>query len=267
MRPNKVKRLIRSGEKVFGILQGFNSPTFVELCALAGLDFVMFDCEHGAMSVESVEGMVRAAEAFDITPLARVPHNEPSTILRFLDAGVMGVMVPHIETAADAAAIVQAAKYPPVGERGLGPARAGDYLARGKVTDYIDMANEETLVIALVESRRGVENVEEIAAVPGVDIVQLGPSDLSMSMGHYGNPGHPEVQAAIDRVVAATTAAGKCTGSGAIRGPEALKKAYDRGIRFVTYGARDLVVDSGVGLMKGIGRQRADLTPRPRLGE
>ena len=254
MRENKVKRLIQKGEKVLGVLMGFNSPSFVEFCALAELDFVMFDCEHGPMSVESIENLVRAAESFGITPLARVPHNEPSTILRFLDAGVMGVMVPHIESAADAAAIVQAVKYPPLGERGLGPARAGDYLARGKVTDYVDMANGETLVIALVESARGVENVEEIAAVPGVDVVQLGPSALSMSMGHYGNPGHPEVQAAIDRVIAVATAAGKCTGSGAIRGPEALRKAYDRGIRFVTYGARDVVVDAGQGLLRAIGR-------------
>jgi 4-hydroxy-2-oxoheptanedioate aldolase len=254
MRENKVKRLIQAGEKVFGVLLGFDSPAFVELCALAEVDFVMFDCEHGPMSVESVENLVRAAESFGTTPLARVPHNEPSTILRFLDAGVMGVMVPHVETAADAAAIVRAAKYPPRGDRGLGPARAGDYLARGSVTDYVNKANDETLVIALVESGRGVENVAEIAAVPGVDIVQLGPSDLSLSLGHYGNPQHPEVQAAIDRVIAATTAAGKCTGSGAIRGPEALKKAYDRGIRLVTYGARDLVVDAGAGLMKGIGR-------------
>lgn len=255
VRSNTVKRRLRAGESLVGILMGFSSPTFVEFCALAGFDFVMFDCEHGPMSVETVEHLVRAAEAAGITPLARVPINEESTILRFLDTGLMGIMVPHVETAADAEAAVRAMKYPPVGHRGLGTVRSSDYGLRAPAADYVQAANEETLVITLVESQKGLENVEQIAAVPGVDVVHIGPSDLSMSMGYYGKPDHPDVQAAIDRIVAATTAAGKAAGSGAIRGSAALHRALDRGIRLVTYSARDVVVDPGRELLRSIGRQ------------
>jgi 4-hydroxy-2-oxoheptanedioate aldolase len=254
LRANVAKQRLREGKTIIGCLLGFNSPTFVELCALAAFDFVMFDCEHGPMSVETVEGLVRAAEAAGITPLARVPHNEPSTILRFLDTGLLGVMVPHIETADDARAAVQAIKYPPVGERGLAGVRANDFGAKVPMAEYTRLANDETMFVALVESRKGVEHAAEIAAVPGVDVVQIGPSDLSMSMGHYGHPEHPEVQAAIDQIIAAATAAGKPAGSGAIRGSAALRKALDRGIRCVTYGARDLVVDSGRQLLNDVGR-------------
>ena len=249
MRENVVKRRLQAGESLMGVLLGFNSPAFVELTALAGFDFVLIDCEHGPMDLESVEAMVRAAEAAGLTPLARVPHNEASIILRFLDVGVMGLLVPHVETADDARRAVAAMKYPPDGERGLAGVRANEYGAREPMADYVRRANEETLFMALVESRKGVENAAEIAAVPGVDVVQIGPNDLSMSMGHFGRSDDPEVQAAIDQIIAAAKAAGKAPGSGAIRGPAAIRKALDRGIRVITYGARDVVVDSGRGLM------------------
>jgi 4-hydroxy-2-oxoheptanedioate aldolase len=245
VRENVVKRRLQAGESLIGMLLGFNSPAFVELVALAGFDFVLIDCEHGPMDLESVEAMVRAAEAAGLTPLARVPHNEASVILRFLDVGVMGVLVPHVETAEDARRAVAAIKYPPEGERGLAGVRANEYGAREPMAEYVRRANEETLFMALIESRKGVENAAAIAAVPGVDVVQIGPNDLSMSMGHYGRMDHPEVQAAIDQVIAAAQAAGKVPGSGAIRGPAAVRRALDRGIRFITYGARDVVLDGG----------------------
>ncbi len=249
MRENAVKRRLKAGESLLGVLLGFSSPTFLELSALAGFDFVLIDCEHGPMNLESVEAMVRAAECAGLTPLARVPHNEASSILRFLDVGVMGLLVPHVETADDARRAVAAMKYPPDGDRGLAGVRANDYGAREPMADYVRRATEETLFMALVESRKGVENAAEIAAVPGVDVVQIGPNDLSMSMGHYGRSDDPEVQAAIDQIIAAAKAAGKAPGSGAIRGPAAIRKALDRGIRVITYGARDVVVDSGRALM------------------
>ncbi len=254
MRTNVAKQRLLAGQPIIGPLVGFNSPTFVELCALAGFDFVMLDCEHGPMSVESLENLVRAAEAAEITPLARVPHNDPWTILRFLDVGVLGLLVPHVDSAEDARAAVAAAKYPPLGHRSLAGVRAADYGAKAPTAEYIRVANEETMVLALVESRAGLEHVAQIAAVPGVDVVHIGPSDLSMSLGHLGQPEHPEVQAAIDRIIAAAQAAGKAPGSGAIRGAPALRRALDRGIRCVTLGARDLVVDSGRQLLKDVGR-------------
>lgn len=255
MRENPVKRRLQAGESLMGVLLGFNSPAFVELTALAGFDFVLIDCEHGPMDLESVEGMVRAAEAVGLTPLARVPHNEASVILRFLDVGVMGLLVPHIETADDARRAVVAMKYPPDGERGLATVRANSYGVGEPMVDYVRRANQETLFMALVESRKGVENAAEIAAVPGVDVVQIGPNDLSMSMGHYGRSDDPEVQAAIDRVIAAALAAGKAPGSGAIRGPAAIRRALDRGIRVITYGAKDVVLDAGRSLMAEFRKQ------------
>ena len=254
MRANTARKSLQEGKPILGVLLGFNSPAFVEFCALAGFDFVMFDCEHGPMSVESLENLVRAADAAGIVPFARVPRCEPSTILRFLDTGVLGLLVPHVETAADAVAAVRAAKYPPLGDRGLGMARSADYGARMPTAEYIRMANEETMVLALVESASGLANAAEIAAVPGVDVVHIGPSDLSMSLGFFGQPEHPDVQTAIDRIIADTRAAGKVSGSGGIRGAPALRRALDRGIRCVTYGARDLVVDSGRQLLRDAGR-------------
>jgi len=249
MRPNLAKRRLLAGKPIIGPLLWFPSPAFVELAALAGFHFVMFDCEHGPMDPESCEHLVRAAEAAGITPLARVPVNAPHVILRYLDIGIQGIMVPHIETADDLRAAVEAAKYPPEGHRSLAGVRAAAYGVVPSLREYMAQANAETMVIALLESRRALENLAALVQVPGVDVFHIGPADLSASLGYYGLPQHPAVQAAVAEIIAAVRAAGGRPGMGGLRGVEAVRQALERGVLCVTIGARDLVVDAGRALL------------------
>src|SRR6266446_4837196 len=150
MRTNTTKAKLAEGKVVFGAIISRYAPDLVELFGAIGYDFVMIDCEHGPMDLNQVEHMVRAAEVFGITPIARVPDHEPATVLRFLDRGVQGVIVPHVNTAAEAQSVATAARYFPEGNRGVGSGRAHDYnvsRARGETTRWL---NEQTLVIPMI---------------------------------------------------------------------------------------------------------------------
>lgn len=174
--------------------------------------------------------MVRAAEAFDITPITRVEENSPSAILRHLDRGVMGVIVPHVATQAEAEAAVKASKFHPVGERSTAAGgRTNNYAVGRSVRDFYDATNREVMVIALVESIEGVENIEEIASVPGLDATWVGPNDLGQSMGM---PAQEEVDRATERIIEASRKLGKACGVGAIPAHN-----YERQQRFINAGA------------------------------
>ncbi len=255
MRNNLAKERIRNGQPAVGLGFGFASAALVELAALAGFHFVFIDCEHGAMSVETVENLVRAAEAAGITPIARVPNQDPQTILRFLDAGVMGIVVPHIDTAEQARRAVASMKYPPLGERGLAGVRIASYGSGMPMAEYVKWANEQTMVIPLIESKTAVENIDEIVKVDGVDVLMIGPMDLSMSVVQRPDPSDPAVVAAIEKVVSAAQGAGKASAMGGIRKPEAFQKAIARRQLLVTLQARDLIVDGGRSFMKNLGIQ------------
>jgi len=213
MRTNKTKAKLKAGEVVIGCAITHPSPYLVELMGALGFDYVFIDCEHGSMGYSEVEDMVRAAELFDMTPIARVPENSPSTILRFLDRGVMGIMVPHISTRAEAEAAVRATKYFPEGERSsYTGGRTSQFGTRGLTPrQFYEHWNRETMVIALVESREGLENIQEIASVPGVDVVNIGSNDLAQSLGL---PDQKVVEDAIHRIIDATIKAGKAVGVG-----------------------------------------------------
>ncbi len=200
MRPNLVRQKLKAGEVVIGCFVGFPSPEVVELCGHSGYDFVLIDGEHGAISPAAAYPMVLAAEATGTVPIVRVPHNESSVILQFLDIGAAGVMVPQINSAAEAQSVVDAVKYHPLGRRGLAPTRAASYGFGATLTEYTQISNNETLIIAQIENIAGVDKVPEIAAVPGIDVLLIGPSDLAQSMGYPGQLGHPEVLAAITRI-------------------------------------------------------------------
>lgn len=209
MRVNKVKQKLMRGELSLGANLNYFSPALVEFAGALGFEWMFIDCEHGWMSESEVENMVRAAEAFGIVPIMRVPTNSAHIILRFLDLGVMGIVVPHICTKEQAEAAVKAAKYWPMGHRGsnYGTGRNNQYGVTMKdVRDYYEESNRETMVIALIEDEEGVENIEEIVSVPGLDASWLGPADLAQSMGM---PGQKAIDEALDRVVEATIKAGK----------------------------------------------------------
>jgi len=209
-----MKAKLEAGEPVFGASVMIPSPQIVEMLGAFGFDWVLLDCEHGTLTLESVELMAMAAEASGMTAIARPATRGADHILQVLDRGVMGVQVPHVNTAADAREVVQAVKYHPLGRRGLAAGtRAALYDAGGTMADYVRAANDATLIAIQLEEREAIENLDELLRVDGIDVFFIGPSDLSQSMGHPGNPKAAPVAAAINRSFERIVAAGRIPGT------------------------------------------------------
>lgn len=211
MRTNHTKTRLAAGNVVFGAIIGQYAPDLVELFGALHFDFVMIDCEHGALHLDQVENMVRAAEVFNITPITRVPNHHASTILGYLDRGVQGIIVPHVNTRATAEAVARAARYYPEGARGIGGGRAHDYgvgTSREQSTRWL---NEHMLVIPMVEETEAVDNLDDILRVPGIDVLHVASGDLSQSMGF---PGADKVRALMRQVIPRIRAGGKHCGVG-----------------------------------------------------
>ena len=162
MRTNYTKAKLAEGRVVFGAIISRYAPDLVELFGAIGYDFVMIDCEHGPMDLDQVEHMVRGAEVFDITPIARIPDHADSTILRYLDRGVQGIIVPHVNTRDEADAVARAARYYPDGHRGVGGGRAHDYGVKTARDESTRWVNSQTLVIPMIEDTEAVENLDAI---------------------------------------------------------------------------------------------------------
>jgi 4-hydroxy-2-oxoheptanedioate aldolase len=205
---NAVKAKLKKRELCLSALFPFFCPPFVELLGRCGCDAIHFDSEHGSLEISQIEDLARTCELVGVTPLCRVPAARPEIILRTMDAGVMGVIVPHVKTREDVEAIVSYVKYPPLGRRGMAPAaRAPGYIGMS-VEEYVTKANNETMVIIQIEDPEGVENFESIRKTDGLDCVLIGKNDLALSMGHQGQVDVPEVQEAIEKVVSMTLDAG-----------------------------------------------------------
>ena len=245
MRKNRIRERLAAGEMALGGNVASYAPDLVELLGAMGLDWVFIDCEHGAMNESEVTNMVRAADIYDMTAIVRVPTNSPHVILRFMDVGVMGVVIPHLDTKEDAERAVRAVKYHPMGERGsnYGGGRNNDYgIGMTDVREYYAASNRETMVIALIESAEAVQNIDEILSVPGLDVGWLGPSDMAQSMGF---PGQDAVDGACDRVVEATVRAGKIA---AVAHPpysaiDTMSHYYDLGARMMSTSPMTIVKD------------------------
>lgn len=187
-----------------------NSYT-TEICAGAGFDWILIDGEHSPNTLTTVLEQLQAAAAYPVAPVVRVPWNDSVTIKQTLDLGVQNLLVPMIQNAEEARAAVAATRYPPLGIRGIGS--AGARASRwNRIPQYLQRSNDEMCVMVQVETPEALANIEEIAAVEGVDGVFIGPADLCAAMGHIGNPGHPEVQAAIDDAIERIVRAGKAPG-------------------------------------------------------
>jgi 4-hydroxy-2-oxoheptanedioate aldolase len=243
MRANRVKQQIRDGQASVGVFQNAMSPSIAELFGLVGFDFLCVDAEHGPMAVESCEAMIRAADGAGIPTLVRIAENSPQNILRYLDAGALGVQIPMVNTAEQAMAVVNAVKYPPVGRRGLAAVRANGWGLGGNLGDYTRQANAETLVVIQVETREAIENLDAILAVDGVDIVFLGPTDLSTSLGYPGEPNRAEVQEVIGGLIERIHAAGLASGTVAYDSA-AIARVKQRGVQFILGGLMPLLVNA-----------------------
>lgn len=199
LQQNRLKQRILDGEASYGLLCSLPLPLMVEMIGYAGYDFVILDQEHVGVNPETLENMIRAAECAGITPLVRVPNCQPEAILRALDAGAQGIVVPHVRSQAEAEQIVAASRYHPRGSRGISGGRTTGF-GRLTLPEYFERANKEIMVVVSIEDREGVEQLESIISVLGIDLVLEGAVDLSQSFGVPGQMQHPQVCEAVQRI-------------------------------------------------------------------
>jgi 4-hydroxy-2-oxoheptanedioate aldolase len=240
MRENQLKRKLERGEAVVGPFVNCTYPAFIEIVGMAGFDFAIVDMEHGPLTVETAETLCRTAQGVGLDPIVRVRKNDAPQIQRALDIGSAGVQIPQIETREGAEAAVRASKYAPVGARGVSFfTRAGDYALHG-VSGLADKLNEEQMVVIHIEGRRGLENLEAVIEVEGIDVVFLGPYDLSASFGIPGQVDDPRVVQGMEDAVTKIRAAGKAAGTFAGDVVTA-KRWMDVGVQYISLG-----VDVGI---------------------
>lgn len=236
IRQNKLKRLLREGKTVFGSSVRLPEPGLVEALGYAGFDYVVIDGEHGSMGWTEMERMILAAYASDTTPIVRVLKNEPELVMRTLDLGAQGVLVPHVCTVADARRFKDGAMYTPEGKRGVGVGR-GAMWGGVSFDEYFRTINGEVVLMAMIEDAEAIENIDEIAAV-GLDVLIVGTHDLAASYGLLGQVSHPRVVAAGERVVAAARRSNVAAGHPA-RNLDDAADALRRGYRSIGYGGAE----------------------------
>ncbi len=243
---NVTKAKLLAGETVFGCFLKYRDASLAEVLAYQGWDFFLLDGEHSTLEPRDCENLVRVADLRSVTPLIRVPTNQPHVILRFLDTGAQGVQVPMVNSPAEAERAVRAVKFAPRGNRGLGSTRAADYGQTAPFHEYVKVANAETLLILQVETIEALGEVMDIARTDGVDVVFIGPTDLSVSLGVPGQPQHPRVREATDRIAAQVAQAGKILG--------ALASSADSAREWRQRGARYIVTNLEAILVPGVRR-------------
>jgi len=228
-----MKAKLEAGQPAIGVSLTFPSPHLVEILGHCGFDWVLLDCEHGPMTADTVETMVMASELAGIIPIVRPPSSWSDELPRLLDRGAMGVQMPHVRTADDAKRAVEAVKYPPLGQRGMGASalRSATFEMKVSRNDYVDWVNEESLVCVQIEDVGGVRNLDSILTVEEVDVFFVGPTDLSGSMGHLREPGHPDVRQAVQESLATIIAAGRI--AGCVGSPEVMAQYAAQGVRYL----------------------------------
>jgi 2-keto-3-deoxy-L-rhamnonate aldolase RhmA len=209
VRKNNILTKMAAGQKAVGCTFTFPCDELIELAGIAGYDYVFLDGEHGSFTTETIERLCRTADAAGVTPVARVPDIQLPTILRYLDRGIMGIMGPHICTSADAQQFADACRFVPQGKRSFGSGRGTDWGTPEARGESMQQINEQIIVMALLEDKEAIENLEEILSVKGIDTFSYGPNDLAQSMGLPGAPDHPDVLAAMEGATAKIRAAGK----------------------------------------------------------
>ncbi len=232
VRVNELKRKLAKGEVVCGPFVRIGSPAVMEILGHAGFDFAIIDLEHGPMSVEKAEDMVRAAVCARISPIIRVTELNQPLILRALDTGADGVQIPQINNKEAAQLAAASTRYYPYGDRGVCRCiRAAGY-SHIPATDYFEMANQETLTIVHIEGIDGVKQIDKILEVPNIDVIFLGPYDLSQSVGCPGKVNDPKVVGAMEEIIRKTREAGKYAGTYADN-VEAIKHWTECGVQYV----------------------------------
>ena len=208
MRENKVRNKMKQGKLAIGTYVGLRDPAICEIIGLAGFDAAFIDMEHVAFDLGDVENHIRACDMMGITSLVRVPDNSPKQILRVLECGAQGIQVPHIASVADAMEAVKAVRYAPLGERGMaGSTRAGRY-GNVSMKEHMEASNADILLSVMIEDMDAVAQLAEIASIPGIDLIAIGPNDLGAAMGITG-VNDPRLKKAIEDIAAILKKTGK----------------------------------------------------------
>lgn len=241
MRENRAKHKLERGETVV-CLSGHNSTHMIDQLGPVGFDAIWIEGEHGPVDFADIPDLTRACDLWGMTSVVRVNQNNAGIIYRTFDVGTQGIVVPHINSAAEAKAVVDAAKFHPIGNRGMFTSRQGY-----GVPDYVHKANDETLVVILIEDIIAVNNLEEILTVDNIDVFFVAPSDLAQTMGHLGGLQHPDVLATIDKALGQIVAAGRTAGT--LVNDDNVEHYLGKGVRFLLTGWFDWVA-SGAQMFK-----------------
>lgn len=237
---NDLKKYLKSGKVAFGTFMATSQAEFVEILGMVGFDFVVFDLEHGPMSVESTVDLIRAAELRGLVPITRVTKNEEARILRSLDVGSYGIQIPQVNTVSDATKVVEFTKYAPIGKRGVAIPRAIDF-GMTNLLDSYRITNDESLVIVHCETIEAYENLDEILKIPEIDVIFLGPFDMSTSLGIPQQFTHPKMKEIISEVARKTKLANKIPGIYAGTSEDA-KMRVAQGYQYITVGSFEAMV-------------------------
>lgn len=240
---NRFKARLRGHQRQIGLWQALASPYTAEICAGAGFDWLLFDGEHAPMTIPSLLAQLQSVAPYPVDPVARIPAADATVIKQYLDIGFQTLLVPFVNSAEQARQIVSATRYAPEGIRGIGVglSRAARW---NRVPGYLEHGGEEICVLVQIETCEGLEALDEIAAVDGVDGIFIGPADLSAAMGYRGQPDHPEMIAVISDAISRVLACGKPTGTLATD-QRRLARAESAGCSFIAVGTDISVLSSG----------------------
>ena len=211
---NSLKQRLRGGERLLGtMITTFASPDLVKILKNAGFDFCMVDCEHGSFTTREVSDMIGAGRGVEMPVLVRIPEIRREHVLHYMEMGAAGLLLPNTETAEQARLLVDYAKYAPMGHRGVSLSRPHTDFKKVPGPEYMQASNEATLMICQIESQAGVDHIDDILSVPGIDAALIGPNDMSQDFGLLGQYAHPRMEEAIGKVLASAQARGKWCGA------------------------------------------------------
>ena len=237
--PNHTLRQLRAGKLAIGLgLRQARTVDIAQIAKTTGFDWLFIDCEHNAMGTDTAAQIAAASLAVGVTPLVRVPGKEEHWLIsRMLDNGAQGVVVPHVDTAAEAQRVADACRFPPLGHRSMGGGLQQIGFAPLPVAEAARVVNEETCVVVMIESPEGVDHCEAIAATPGIDALLIGTNDLSFEMGIPGQFTDARIVDAYAKVIAACRRHGKFAGMGGLYTPELLERYIGMGVQLVLSGS------------------------------
>jgi 2-keto-3-deoxy-L-rhamnonate aldolase RhmA len=255
MRINRIKKKLKNNEPVFGIMiKEARNINISEILEIAGFDYFVIDMEHAFYDMSDITGLLQFARKTEITSVVRIPRIDYAYVAKTLDMGAEGIWAPHLDTVEEAKQLISFGKYPPEGKRGAAVPvfRQKEREEFKQAADYFRAVNDETLLIAQIESREAIGNVEAITAVEGIDVAMMGTQDLTLDMGVPGQGTNPDVKTAIQKVVDACRKNGKASGNH-IPGIDELRYWIGQGMRMITYSYEtNLIIEKGREALKAL---------------